>query len=236
MSPSNPPVKKLAPKAAVPAGSFMLRRVFRQGESYNCGICRRGHESVDEANECLESCWQAVLKRAPWVPVKRIGKLQYACIYCQRGYPKMVEATLCAENCLASMTVTSLDGRDLSAKKVKRTFAKPDGKPQVNFAFKIGGTNTYDPDADLAEFNAGKVDAAKATVSHAAPEVAPTIKNPKPAKEVAEKEPKEKRDLTKKFTREGSKYVCVTCSKKFFEKVEVEKCFDAHGDEAASPA
>jgi hypothetical protein len=225
MSNGAPPAKKQATKPAVPAGSFMLRRVFRNGDTYTCGICRRGHDSVEEANVCLEGCWQAVLARAPWMPVKRVGKLQYACIYCQRGYSKKMEATMCAENCLPNMTLTSLDGSDLSVKKIARNFVKPKTKPNVNFAFKIGGAGGYDPNADFDALHAAKVDVAKANVTVAAP-VADAA--PKEAPPVAEKTEKEKRDYVKKFTREGSKYVCANCQKKFFEKVDVEKCFDAH--------
>ena len=227
MSSDVPQSKKQAARPAVPAGSFMLRRVFRNGDTYNCGICRRAHDSVEEANVCLESCWQAVLTRAPWMPVKRAGKQQYACIYCQRGYSKKMEATLCAESCLPNMTLTSLDGRDLSVKKVARNFVKPKTKPTVSFAFKIGGAGGYDPKADFDALHAAEISIIEATVAVTAPVVAPESKAPAPAP-APEKGSSDKRDHAKKFSREGSKYVCLTCQKKFFEKVDVEKCFDSH--------
>ncbi|MBF0443620.1 MAG: hypothetical protein HQK54_17065 [Oligoflexales bacterium] len=31
-----------------------------------------------------------------------------------------------------------------------------------------------------------------------------------------------------KFKRDGAKYVCNKCKKKFFTREEVEKCFDSH--------
>jgi hypothetical protein len=227
MTSGGAPKKKLATKHVVPAGSFMLRRVFRQGDSYTCGICRRGHGSVDEANTCLDSCWKLLLHRAPWMPVKRIGKLQFACIYCQRGYGNAAEATACAEHCKSNMTITGLDGTDLTLKKTKRNFAKSTMKPVVNFAFKIGGPNGYDPRGNSRASEEGTVDAAKAVVTEAAPvkeaPAAPTKEEPKKD----EKDPSV-RDRTKKYIREGSKYVCVNCQKKYFERVEAERCFDAH--------
>lgn len=36
----------------------------------------------------------------------------------------------------------------------------------------------------------------------------------------------------KKFVRDGAKYVCVHCKKGVFTKMEVEQCFDSHGQEA----
>ncbi len=32
----------------------------------------------------------------------------------------------------------------------------------------------------------------------------------------------------KKYFRDGAKYVCKVCKKKYFTKVEVEQCFDSH--------
>jgi len=43
---------------------------------------------------------------------------------------------------------------------------------------------------------------------------------------------KDDRVKSEKFKREGAKYVCVNCKKKFFGKEEVEKCFDSHASTA----
>ena len=67
------------------------------------------------------------------------------------------------------MTVTGLDGRNLTAKKEKLSFAKPNGKLTVNFAFKIGGANAYDPSADFDVATPTAVDVAKAATSVAGP-------------------------------------------------------------------
>ncbi|MFK7872784.1 MAG: hypothetical protein AB8C84_06370 [Oligoflexales bacterium] len=42
----------------------------------------------------------------------------------------------------------------------------------------------------------------------------------------------EKRE--KKFLRDGAKYVCKTCKKKYFSKSEVEACFDSHEGASSS--
>jgi hypothetical protein len=220
--------KKLTGPKPVPVGSFMLRRVFRQGEGYFCGICRQKHASVEEANHCLEACWKTVLHRAPWSPVKRVGKMEFACIYCQRGYATSELATICAEECASRMSIAGLEGRDLSPTRVKRTFAKQDFKIAVNFPFSRPG-HPVDHKIDVpADTGLASVDEAKADVTKASEEAEAAKKKKKgPSKEDEEKE-KVVRDRTKKFERKGSKYECVSCHKLYFEKVEVERCFDSH--------
>ena len=222
--------KKPLARTPVPVGSFMLRRVFRQGEGYFCGICRQKHTSVDEANRCLETCWKAVLHRAPWSPVKRIGKYEFACIYCQRGYATSQLATICAEECASRMSIASLDGRDLSPVHIKRTFAKQDFKMAGNFPFSRPGhpidrkvddpvepppDTTDDPTADETPPDAEA--SANATAEEAAKN---TSQDPRKNKNF--------RDRGKKFERNGSKYECLVCHKLYYEKVEVERCFDSH--------
>jgi len=218
----------------VPVGSFMMRRVFRQENSYCCGICRQFHASVEEANECLTACWKAVLHRAPWMTVKKIGQTGFACIYCQRIYSTTELAATCAEDCATKMTITSLDGTDLNPVKVKRTFAKQNLKPVVNFPFKIGGRKDEtegdahgDGTGDSAHLDAAaSANVAPPTTAATAQAAPPPAEEPK--KEAAAEADKTPVDRTKKFERVGSKYECVICHKKYFEKVQVEKCFDAH--------
>lgn len=45
--------------------------------------------------------------------------------------------------------------------------------------------------------------------------------------------PKDEKEKSAKFKRDGAKYVCAKCKAKFFTKDEVEKCFDAHIDSGA---
>ncbi len=40
--------------------------------------------------------------------------------------------------------------------------------------------------------------------------------------------PKKERVTSEKYTRDGAKYVCTRCKKKYFSKDEVEKCYDGH--------
>jgi transposase-like protein len=35
-------------------------------------------------------------------------------------------------------------------------------------------------------------------------------------------------ETEKKFIRDGARYVCKKCKKKFFTKIEVEQCHDGH--------
>lgn len=42
--------------------------------------------------------------------------------------------------------------------------------------------------------------------------------------------PKDEKVKSDKYRRDGAKYVCTKCKKKFFDKNEVEKCYDSHSD------
>ena len=37
-------------------------------------------------------------------------------------------------------------------------------------------------------------------------------------------------EKNEKFSRDGAKYVCRKCKKKYFTRVEVETCYDSHKD------
>jgi hypothetical protein len=224
----------ILPKKAVPAGSFMMRRVFRQGAKYICGICRQSHPVIEDANTCLEDCWEAVLDGPPWTFVKRMGRIECACIYCQRSYPNAMDAIDCAEDCCAKMSISSLDGRDLAPKRKKRTFSKPNFKPQVNFPFKIPGKENALLDARSEAERIAAEEAARANVTVAPSTETDEEKNAKALKLKRSSGKKDdaaggpKKDRTKKFDRVGAKYSCLICQKKYFERAEVEKCFDSH--------
>jgi hypothetical protein len=42
--------------------------------------------------------------------------------------------------------------------------------------------------------------------------------------------PKDEKEKSVKFKRDGAKYVCTKCKAKYFTKDDVEKCFDSHID------
>jgi hypothetical protein len=54
------------------------------------------------------------------------------------------------------------------------------------------------------------------------------LAEPPPGEPAAEKAAKKPRDNTKKFFRDGARYVCADCQAKYFTKSEVEKCWDSH--------
>ncbi len=40
--------------------------------------------------------------------------------------------------------------------------------------------------------------------------------------------PKDEKNKSEKYKRDGANYVCKKCKAKFFSKDEVEKCYDGH--------
>jgi hypothetical protein len=41
--------------------------------------------------------------------------------------------------------------------------------------------------------------------------------------------PKDEKNKSDKYKRDGAKYICTKCKAKHFSKDDVEKCYDSHG-------
>lgn len=128
------PTKPPSSARPVPIGNFMMRRVFLQGGKFVCGICRKAYSSAEDANGCLQQCWQKVLHQAPWTAVKRLGKTEFHCIYCQRTFDTQEAAASCAADCAEKMTITSHEAGTILGTRAKRTFGP---KPPVKISLKV---------------------------------------------------------------------------------------------------
>lgn len=125
-------------KKPVPVASFIMRRVYMQGNFYHCGICKKAHRTGEDAQACLRSCWQSLLAKAPWTEVSRFGKTEFHCTFCHRSYATAEQANQCAKDCSEKLSISALDQTGLVVKRVKRVFMKTE-KPQPMFPFKIPG-------------------------------------------------------------------------------------------------
>ena len=210
-----------------PIYDVIVRRVVRISNDFICGICRTHHHNVQAANSCLVDCWDHVRSREPYRRVRRVGRYEFACIYCLRSYLTPLLAVNCAEDCLSHMHITGFSGEDLSANRPRRTWTRP-GKPTVVLPFARLAPETHDKDDDAAAKAAAEaLEAANKSKESEDAQSRAAKAAAASAEEDAAKD-KEPKDRTKKFSREGAKYVCEQCKMKYFSKEEVVRCFDSH--------
>ena len=78
-----------------------IRKVFRQGDSFICGICKTKHDRQNKAYECLSKCWQETMKLYPLVKrqFSKLGPEYYRCRFCCRDYESEAEGLRCVEQC-----------------------------------------------------------------------------------------------------------------------------------------
>jgi len=204
-------------------GSTVLRRVIRRETAFICGICRSQYPDSGEANSCLESCWKDILQGSLVVWRQRGIARHPGCKLCKREYQTAAQAQECGDACKSKFVVTlySVDGgtppRPIPRRKRLQAAAVA---PPVHVLLLDETPAT--PEAKAAAVEAPPANAAE-TSSPAS--VAATTADPPDAPEAPQKKPK---DHTKKFFRDGARYVCNECQAKFFTKSEVEKCWDAH--------
>lgn len=217
----------------VPQTSTVVRRIFRVGQDFVCGICRVKHKHVEKANKCLEKCWRIIQFGTPFIAFKRLGKIEFACVYCMRAYANVSEAKACAEDCVSHLNLTSMPEQPEQDHKPapKKTTPKPIAKPTP-----IVDLNTQKPRSEesIAVKNVATA-APKLVVTKPVeleeiePETISVSSSKKSTEEdEAEKAEKAARDRTVRFERQGSKYVCVKCKSKFFTREDVEACYNAH--------
>ena len=182
------PTKPNGSARPVPIRSFMMRRVFLQGNKFVCGICRKAHSSADEANLCLQNCWQIVLKQAPWTSTKRMGKTEFHCAYCQRTYDSPEAAANCASDCAEKMTITSHEAGTMLGTRAKRTFGpKPPVKITLKMPYKVVKSAPEPAPGDAPEAHPTE----PTTAAEAAPTTPPATADVKPAEANAESAEKE---------------------------------------------
>ncbi len=214
-------------QSSITSGTI-IRRVVHVGQHYVCGICRNEHATPGEANGCLTECWTNLL-RGPLISWKRRGlRMKAQCRLCKRDHDDIAGANKCANECKSRLSITlySIDG----------------GAPKTAFVRRRRPTMVAPPVArkrhleieETADDTASGKQTATPTVVGSVPVMqaqsasGDTLAEPPPGEGAPEKTAKKPRDNTKKFFRDGARYVCNDCQAKYFTKSEVEKCFDSH--------
>ena len=218
-------------------GYTAMRRVVRRGSEFICGVCRSSHAGPSHANDCLRSCWSRYTA-TPVESLKKKSSILWRCRCCHREYSVQEQAGKCALECSGQLKMSyyslSVTEADLSENANRRVMA-----PQSRLSLAksvIKGTATASPKLHM---NPGGGKVPKTYAPELTPDIdlvsgmtsndtAKTImKSPEPTPKIEAKTQKPK-DATKKFIREGARYVCVVCNTKFFTKNEVEACWEVH--------
>jgi len=219
--------------------------VIRNGLEFICGVCRNSYDNPAQANACLRRCWTAHTA----IPVAPIASKtdstsvsRWRCRACHRDYASMEAAQRCAVDCCShlKMSFYSYATNDPSA-LVAPVFVLPPRRKQTAVAVPSGHSGLKRKSAAQATSDshapASANPASNATTAPPASEASlattgtesTTASPPAPeATEGAATAPRKPKDRTKKFFRDGARYVCNECNAKFFTKNEVEACWEQH--------
>ena len=93
----------------------LVRKVFRQGEKYICGLCKTDYHDYGTANSCMNQCWFDIHHFYPVVKRKRSAKAWvFRCLFCCRDYTDEVVAYNCAQRCVGIKNTAQLREQLLS--------------------------------------------------------------------------------------------------------------------------
>ena len=207
----------------------IVRKIFRQHDSYICALCRTSHQSEDQALHCLNRCWGKTLRLPPVVQIKQKAGMAYKCRFCSRIYKGEQEATACAHDCLDSrkqchkndILLYELPAEDIDHHKFTMTVQKVKVQTQQVSRFNL---KRFSDEEEKKEDKPEDVEQEEASISQ---EMSEEEENAAP-----EDKRRTKDDFPKgAFIRNEAKYECNLCHELYFTKIEVEKCFNDHFDE-----
>lgn len=214
-----------------------LRRVVRRGDTFICGVCRSCYDDEREALSCIDRCWQETLQLDPVVLARRALKVSYRCRFCARDYDTRPAAESCARECLASRQrkyareaeLSDLGG-DLPPPPRRTPKARPVlmAQPVVMARPLPRPKRQVEPASEPEDNGPVNGDTVNADVRIKASEPPAIVEAPSPEPEDAAPKKPKATDESEKFYRDGAQYVCKECSKKYFTRVEVIKCYDEH--------
>lgn len=206
-----------------------IRRVVRVSGHFVCGLCRNPYAELRVARGCLEQCWDDVLALDPVLLKKYHGQLEHRCRFCARDYLARDEAERCAEECMgksnrkaqAEAKLGGAEERPLVRQKFSRKMLMKSVVPVTTLKKKLMKNKVETGPVDPVFLDAPPVEDGPAGRSGNNNE---PIVDRSVAAGVAPKKPKPS-DI---FYRDGAKYVCQLCHKKYFTKLEVTDCWEAH--------
>ena len=231
-----------------------VARILRQGRMFVCGICRKFHNTQEQASGCVHGCFANLTNGGLVQVLRQWGRDAFRCKLCTRTYAQMDPAQKCGDECKKRLqTKLPPSPQVMAAGGAVSLTIQPKAKPRV--APKSAARPAPRSLAAATPAHAAAMTHAAAPVPVRA--VAPPVAAATPAQAAAPIEeitsspsasapegvaaaeaavtssgeaPKLKklRDKTKKFHRDGARYICQECSGKYFTRDEVEACWDGH--------
>jgi hypothetical protein len=222
-------------KQYTPNRNSPIKIVYRQGKKFVCGMCRNTYQSAKEAKSCLRDDIERMVNLQPVQVVKRGDEIAYRCSICARDYDNHEQAFSCARECKYE-----LDKKRVLEEKITGIPLKPPDLKKFTKRAPVA----------ISIQQVTKLSLKRKDLEHKPASIDESVKAPTQLEELTSAEAKgaeksaapqaSKKPAAKvindreKFYREDAKYVCSSCNKKFFTKIEVEQCFDGHSADEQS--
>jgi hypothetical protein len=209
----------------------IIRRVVRVEGRFVCGLCRSFYDHPSDAHECLSSCWQETLAMDPVIVKRDRGRLLLRCLFCARDYDNRSAALRCADECKRQKLRKAMAESKIIGDENFHTNKRPLRKlrpvivPLTPVKKKLKNSK-----AEINQEQPAEV-VLEASVTTADANESPIVADVTSAPEKDESknvESTKKKKPSEVFYRDQAKYVCTVCHEKYFTKLEVSNCYDAH--------
>lgn len=177
-----------------------VRKIFKKGETYQCGLCGSNFTSLAEVQADLRQCTLSFLDEGGAVEA---SPKRYRCSFCKRIHGSMEAARECSGNCKKDIERRSLQEERLKA------FSAVDQKLLALAQF------AKDP-AALSALKAAE------TQHAAAPLKSLGVYKPKKTEILAGE--------NVKFVREKNLFRCLKCKQRYKTAGDARGCWDGHGE------
>ncbi len=218
-----------------PIRAGTIRRVVRRGQTFICGMCREQHGELAPAEQCVVTCWAAVLAMDPVIARRHGLRTSFRCRFCARDYRERHQAHICAHDCRHKFIARHDQEQDLTlhddpGANRRRYQPKPKAVLQAAprhpkaAAAAAAAPSTLSGAAPISVDTVQKPEKQAPPPAVAAPAPAPTVEAAPAAAKDAGSRWKDK----EVFYRDGARYICRGCDTKYFTKEDVFACFEKH--------
>jgi len=212
-----PPLKKYVPKKAEILSGENVKFV-REKNQFRCLKCKQRYSAAEDARSCWDGhgeTYVSHVKAKSTDPRYTLDGKKFRCTKCERLYAGVDDVVNCYQS--HDVKVVGKTKKEGEQEAFYRDGAK--------YVCRKCGKKYFSRDEVVSCFETG----GEAPVDGTPPPQAPAPKEP--AAPISMKSSFNKKDDSEKFFRDGAKYVCRGCSKKYFSRDETLTCFDSHAQE-----
>lgn len=212
----------VAAKPGLQQRAGVVKRVVRRNGRFVCGLCRDEHPHEQEAMGCVESCWEEILALTPILPRRRGVAMSYRCRFCARDHGSQGAAGDCAADCRRKQTAafaaaSAVDGEDDMVATPRNLRVRRGSAAPLRLVASAKG---------VKKASAPKVEVEAAAVP--APDPGLDLPAQSDVVDVPTGEVTKKAKPKNPFYRDNAKYACTVCNARFFTRLEVTACYEAH--------